>query len=298
MLLDDIIAILSDSNGSLTDALLKTKVLLHQIGKKDLVPWVSFELGGYPNFDNLPPYRIVSCVPHASLMSAVWTLNDYRLSTSSLKDEDRKNITQAYIDLSISSLEEAGRKSGGGFQRPLDPALAYLFKNVLEPGVHIVSMWCVISPTHIESILAQVRSRLLDFCLELQDVVGVDAEPKVLVEKAATVDTEKMFNMAIYNSGTMIVSGSTNIQINNQQGDIEGLLKEIAKLGYDKDELEELRRAVIEDKNKGEKPNITDGETSKWYLKALKKVGKGVVDGGIDVVSKVISESLKNYSGH
>ena len=47
MLLDDIIAILSDENGTLNSALLKTKVLLHSLGKKDLAAWVTNELKGY-----------------------------------------------------------------------------------------------------------------------------------------------------------------------------------------------------------------------------------------------------------
>jgi hypothetical protein len=36
MLLDEIITILSDDKGTLNSALLKMKVLLHSIGKKDL----------------------------------------------------------------------------------------------------------------------------------------------------------------------------------------------------------------------------------------------------------------------
>jgi hypothetical protein len=52
-----IIDILSDENGSLNGALLKTKVLLHTIGKKDLVPWVDNELKGYPDDDSVPEYR-------------------------------------------------------------------------------------------------------------------------------------------------------------------------------------------------------------------------------------------------
>ncbi|WP_186098098.1 hypothetical protein [Burkholderia gladioli] len=39
-LLDDIVDLLSDKNGSLTGALLKTKVLLHRIGHRELVEWV------------------------------------------------------------------------------------------------------------------------------------------------------------------------------------------------------------------------------------------------------------------
>jgi hypothetical protein len=136
-----------------------------------------------------------------------------------------------------------------------------------------------------------------DFALELQGVVGVSAEPKDLIEKAATVDTGQMFRNAVFNiSGGTAIFGSTNVQVNNQQGDMDGLLKEVAKLGYEKAELEELQQAVIEDQRTS-KPTITEGETSKWYLKALKKVGKGAVDVGVDVVSKVIVEALKAYTG-
>ncbi len=46
-LLNEIIDLLSDKAGSLTDAMLKTKVLMHRIGHKELAEWVSAELGGY-----------------------------------------------------------------------------------------------------------------------------------------------------------------------------------------------------------------------------------------------------------
>ena len=60
MLLDEIIARLGDEKSSLTDALLKTKILLHQIGKKELVGWVNNELNGYPDVAALPKYRFIS----------------------------------------------------------------------------------------------------------------------------------------------------------------------------------------------------------------------------------------------
>ena len=58
-LLDDIIGLLSDENGSLTAALLKTKVLMHTLGHGDLAEWVNDELSGYRRDKPLPPYRIV-----------------------------------------------------------------------------------------------------------------------------------------------------------------------------------------------------------------------------------------------
>jgi hypothetical protein len=38
------------------------------------------------------------------------------------------------------------------------------------------------------------------------------------------------------------------------------LLKEVAKLGFDQEDLEKLRTAVTAD----HKPDVTEGETSKW----------------------------------
>lgn len=300
MLLDDIIAILSDSTGSLTDALLKTKVLLYQIGKKDLVPWVTSELTGYRDFSNLPPYRIVAASPHASLTSIAWQINSWRLPIGHLEEKDRKHICEAYIDLSIQSIEETVRQyrgtGKGGLHRPLDPALASLFRKTLEPGVNIISLWCEVSMPQVEAILDQVRSRLLDFALELKEALGTNTPIEDLPRKAEQVKAERIFNQTIYNQGTLIIGGQ-NIQVNNQQGDIDGLLGEVAKLGYSQAELDDLRRAVLEDKSNDATPAVTGGETGKWYTSALKKVGHGAVNVGVEVATRVIIEALKHYSG-
>lgn len=58
-IVDETIELLSSSNGILTDALIKTKVLLHKIGHKELVIWVNKELNGYNKNDELPSYRII-----------------------------------------------------------------------------------------------------------------------------------------------------------------------------------------------------------------------------------------------
>ncbi len=297
MLLDDIIAILSDSKGSLTDALLKTKVLLHQIGKKELATWVTNELSGYPDDQpgSVPPYRVVGMQVHGHVTNMAWQMTDYILPILHLPKKRQQDLTECRFTESIASIEAMAPKPGQ-LRRPLPAEFGGTIQKVLTPGTHVVSAWCELNMIQVENIVTQVRSRLLDFVLELKDAVG-DIPEKELPQKAATVDTGSMFHMAIYNTGGTVIVGSTNIQVTNKQGDIEGLLKEVAKLGYDKTELEELRQAVLEDKSKGEKPTITEGETSKWYMKALKKVGKGVVDAGVDVVSKVISESLKNYGG-
>jgi hypothetical protein len=299
MLLDEIIVILSDQRGSLEAALLKTKVLLHQIGHKELVLWVNNELTGYPDSVELPPYRIVSSQPHGQVVSYTLQHNDWVLPTGQLTDAQKSVVNETKMTSSIGTIEQQVRmyrEKGQGLIRNLPPELIPAFQKVLERGVNIISIWCAINMADVESILVQVRSRLLDFCLELQGVVGIEAEPKQLQEKAATVDAGKMFQTAIYNTGGTVIVGSHDFQVTNQKDDVEGLLREIAKLGYEEKDLEELRQAVIEDKSKGKAPDVTEGKTGKWFAKALKEAGKGVVKAGVDVAASVITKALEHYA--
>jgi hypothetical protein len=301
MLLDDIIAILSDEKGSLNAALLKTKVLLHSIGKKDLATWVTNELKGYPDDKNLPVYRICSAEVHGHLTSLTWEAKDYLLPIMHLKEQQKKNLTVTPCTMSIESIEVSVKKyrSGGGkLIRHLPTEYGAAFKKVLTPGTNVWSAWCEINMVDIENILTEVRTRLLDFLLELRDVVGIDVPEKELATKAAGVDTERMFATAVYGSGNTIIVGSHHIQaVTNQKEDIEGLIQTIAKLGYEQKELEELRKAVTEDKAQGKTPDVADGETGKWYTKALKEAGKSVVKASVDVVSTTIVKAMQAYTG-
>lgn len=133
--------------------------------------------------------------------------------------------------------------------------------------------------------------------LELRDVVGIDVPERELAAKAATVDTEKMFTTAVYGDGNTIIIGSQGIQaITNQKDDIEGLIAAVGKLGFQQPELDELRQAVLEDKTNGKTPDVAEGKTGKWFAKAVKEAGKGVVKAGVDVVSTVIVKAMKAYT--
>jgi hypothetical protein len=295
MLLDDIITLLSEPKGSLEAALLKTKILMRQLGHKELSTWVNSELSGYPVDAEVPSYRCLHTTPHASVILDGWQWKDTLLPITTLEDSLRKNVTKLNVGSSIGTIEEqvkVYREKGHGLVRHLSPDYMPSLSKGLARGAVITAAWCEINMAELEAIVIQVRSRLLDFCLAIQEKLGVVSEQE-LPTKAKTIDTPGMFQTIVY-GGTVIVGGN-NIQVNNKQGDIEGLLKEVAKLGYDQKELDELRQAVIEDKNKNETPTVTDGETGKWYVNALKKVGKGAVKVGVDVATSVIVKALDHY---
>jgi hypothetical protein len=298
MLLDDIINLLSDSKGSLNSALLKTKVLLHNIGKKDLAAWVTHELKGYPD-STVPDYRIVHAEVHAQLTSYTMQASNYLLPILHLTDAQRKNLTISRCQMSIDSIEESiksFRVKGTKLIRALPPEYASLFQKKLTPGTNIISLWCEVNMVGIEKILSEVRSRLLDFTLELRGVVGIDVPESELAAKAAKADTDRLFQTAIYNPATVII-GSHNFRVNNHKEDIDGLITEVAKLGFAQSELDELRQAVLDDRSQGKTPDVTDGKTGRWFSKALKQAGKEVVKAGVDVVSATIVKAIQAYTG-
>ena len=71
--LDELITSLSDQSAPLTEALLKTKVLLHKLGHAELTEWVNNELNGYPlEVDLLPSYRRLTGVIKGNISNGAW----------------------------------------------------------------------------------------------------------------------------------------------------------------------------------------------------------------------------------
>jgi hypothetical protein len=77
----------------------------------------------------------------------------------------------------------------------------------LDASYQIESAWCVMATHDVKGICTQVRSRLLDFLLELKDSVGGTATESELREKSNSLDAQSMFNSAIFGPNATILIG-------------------------------------------------------------------------------------------
>jgi hypothetical protein len=208
MLLDDLITALGDEKESLTGILLKTKVFLHQIGKKELAEWAQHELNGYPDASALPDYRQLPAQVKANVVSIAWRYTAHPLPTSHLSEEIKERFISGSITQPISVIEEWSDGEGGSIQRPIPMELNGLLGKKLQTGVHIEQAWAETPLADAKNILTQVRSRLLDFLLELRDSVGDADKPDEVKERADALDTSGMFNNAIFRGNTTILVGN------------------------------------------------------------------------------------------
>jgi hypothetical protein len=298
MLIDEIIELLSNEQSSLSEALLKTKVLLHTIGKKELSEWVNHELNGYPDDVEIPEYRVLQSKVLANISNGAWRYEAHPIPIAHLKPDRRAHLEAAHLRQSLSILEtfDTGKK-GGFLTRDIPMEGNAKLEESLTGGYHIERAWCQ-TPVHdIKGVLTQVRSRLLDFILELKQTVGDSKDEESIKRKADAADATSMFNNAIFGPNATVLVGNHNSQnIRNEviQGNFATLAQALTKAGLPSDEIESLKAAVLEDESGGQTTPF-EGKTGTWFINLLGRAAKGGLKIGTDVASKVATDALTAY---
>jgi hypothetical protein len=298
MLLDDIIELLSSPSGSLSEALLKTKVLLHQIGKKDLVGWVNNELNGYSD-GKVPEYRIVSAEVKANFANGAWSYTAHPIPLAHLSDTLREGLTSTSVKNSVAVIEQdVTGKAEGKLVCPIPVEASAELSRGLANGLVVQSAWCELNMPQVRNILVQVRSRLLDFLLELKDTIGPVSKPEELATRAQSVDATKLFNATIYGDHNTVVVGESNTQsvvTGIQPGDLAALMSAMADVGVQPEDLIELGGAIDRDRLRA--IHGMEGKTGEWYTNLLGRALKGAAGVSREVVSGVVAKLLEAFMG-
>lgn len=297
-LIDEIVEILSDRNGSLTDALLKTKVLMHQIGHKELADWVNDELNGYSGQKLVPPYRVINSRVVGVVQTMTMIYYDQPLPTSHLSENIRKYLHEHEMRESISVLEQFANKPKGHLSMPLQPEYYGDIAEVFERGAWVAKAWIQMEPTQIMHGLTEIRSRLLDFVLGLQGKLG-NAEGTAVKEAARTINAPGIFHQAVFGDNATIVVGDHNVTtIKNivKKGDFPSLAAALKDKGVAESDITTLQTAIDHDQG------AVDLE-KKQFGPAVKEWLSGMLNKAIDtswqievgVAAGLLTEGLKAY---
>jgi hypothetical protein len=297
-LVDEIVVILSDKDGSLTDALLKTKVLMHQIGHKELADWVNDELNGYGDKKPVPPYRIINSRVVGVIQTMTMIYSDQPLPTSHLPDKLRKYLHEHEMRESISVLEEFATKTKGHLTMPLQPEYYGHIGEAFEKGAWVAKAWIQMEPTQIIHGLTEIRSRLLDFVLSLQDTLG-SAEGDAVKEAAKTIDAPGMFQHAVFGDNATIVVGDQNVTtIKNivRKGDFASLASALKGKGVTDSDVTALQAAIEQDQGAVDAEQKQFGPAVKgWLSEMLKKAIDTSWQIEVSVAAGLLTEGLKAF---
>lgn len=300
-LVESIVEILSSEKPNLTDALIKTKVVLHRLGEKQLVEWVNSELDGYGDGSAIPDYRIVGSMVKANIMNAGYSANDVDVPVYHLKNEMRESLETSVFRQGIAAIEDLAKTDLDSVQRPISHALYGLLSEKFASGYKVQSAWCEIPKYSLIQILTQVRSRLLDFILELSEKVSDTDDSTDLKRLSKEIGTESLFNNAVFGHNATIVVGNHNVQtIENsvRTGDLESLATFLKENNLGNEEIADLRAAVIQDEGSSLHKERRYGPSVKeWFQAMIGKAVDGTWTVGTGAAGNILATALNSFYG-
>lgn len=308
-LISDIINSLIDDTKSLNNTLLKTKVLASRINNSNLLSWVNSELSGYPNDESLPDYRknIVSHIKGDYIVGSMKYSNQ-PIPTSGMNDRFGINVNKTTFRQGISSLEELSKTGNSETLMLPFPAeiVGFLEQNWRtfdeENGyyLNLINARKIIPRGAITEIVSQVKNRLLDFMLEIDNQYGNITEIKDLSSKNKEI-TQIMKQTIINNTGdgNLLNTGDSNeikSSISINKGNKEELIKALRDSKISNEDIQELV-SFIDDDNANTNSNTFGEHTQNWIQKMIGKALNKTWEIGISAAGGLLSNVIGKYLG-
>jgi hypothetical protein len=297
-LLNEIVDLLMNESGSLNEALLKTKVLLHRIGQKELVGWVNDEINGYEDVETVPPYRQLEARVIGNITNSRFRYSNYTLPVMHLDPHIRDFLQKAPMGQSLGVLETLVGDGKDSLRTPTPPELLSALSEALG-GYTVVDAWSQIQQSQVRQILIEVRSRLLDFVLALQDEIGDSMTDDDAKKATARLDVAGLFHGAVFGDNVTIMvghNGQQHVHNTNVKHDVGALAAELRRNGVGEDDIDALNSAIAQDPVPAaaeEYGPAVKGWMSRMYGKAL----DGSWDVGVSVAGTLLAAVLQKYYG-
>ena len=294
-MLDEIRSDLVNESASLSNTLRKAKILASAIGLPEFREWIDFELSGYTDTDKVPSYRQFRPTNLGTFSGPLQSgVKNMVLATYNLPDAIREFAENLIFFDGVGALEARGSRSYQ-IKWPQEMVLLARESTRLSGGMILVDAHQPVEAHVTAGVLDQVKNRLLDFVLGLQEsnVTSEDLDNR-------TVEAEvvrNIFHITIYGDHNVVASGE---QVNQrvktvQEGDIDSLLMVLREFNISEDDLSELKNAVSAE------PSAPGGSygprVRAWLGGMISKAATSIWNVGLETASKVLTDTLKGYYG-
>lgn len=292
-----------DSGVPISDTLRKAKILASQLKNKEFKRWIDAELKGYDNADNLPDYRKVAPVNLGTFSGPFGKIvKNVPIPVALLPDSIREFAESSLFTCGIKEVEaaasQAAKKEGHRFSWPPEMVVIARKHVPMSDGSVLVDAWQPISKSQLDGILDQVRNRLLDFLLELQEIDPEVLESEGAIRSVPGDKVQNLFQTYILGGQNIVATGTEFNQKATQEvatGDIQSLIACLRSIGLDNDSLSELETAIGQD---GDQPQKEFGKNVKsWIAKMIVKAMDGTWQVTLSTAPALLKEMLARYYG-
>lgn len=283
---------------------LKLVMLSASLRSDVLEEWLTYESQGYPLKMKVPPYRKTSVTYRGRFRGVDGAIiDDVQIPSSIITEHAGKHWLEHDIRLSIPVVSELLKGvEGDGYDCLVESSELIL---QLQDKVY-EGYWCIdvrgsIARGSLANIDHSVRHKLLELLIRIEKEFPELKEASDGNGLAVTEGNDGISGI----TGQVIYGNVTNIGIHGGGAvvnlavvpyDISSLVGSLKHLGLPEAEAVELAEVVADGKpEEGFGP--LNRKTMEWLSERLRKLGNGVWDGGISIVTKVLSEVVSQYYG-
>ena len=203
-----------DSSVDLPTLLRKCKVLAARLGTEDFKQWINNELVGYDCKNDLPIYRVLNVNSKGNFSGAFGSsLRNADIPLTCMPKEFRENLGHCYMMSPVAAIASLVKNDNTGtLQEPWNPdVVAYFCQEIYE---HMVCMqaWKVIPASSLVAALDSVRTRILNFVLEIEAQNPAAGEAMINEKPVPQEAVQHIFNTYITGNVQNVATGSTNVR--------------------------------------------------------------------------------------
>jgi len=198
------------NNQPISKIFLKMQTISFYLKNNQFSKWFNNEKNGYKSANELPNYRKTGCEVLANIMvSYKGILTDYHIPIDQVKNTTaRESLRELLFFESIIDLENLVQSNEKGSIRKYIPGFAYgEIQKLLSQGNYIETVWQTVSKSTVISIIDSVKSKILQFFLEMNEQFNNDINFDVMTKKK---EIDKIVNQTI-NAGVYIQDGNANV---------------------------------------------------------------------------------------
>jgi hypothetical protein len=292
-----------NSEISLSVALRKAKVLASLLEDVDFKSWVSNELNGYPEDEELPKHRIIRSENFGTFSGPFGSgAKNVGVAIWKMSDNFQKMYAETRFDAGVRELESMLEGGDGPTLMGRWPAEAVALWNMEYENAsdyNLIGAQSQIAKSSVDAILDATRNKLLDFVLELQEL-----DPKIMKSEEAISNLPKdevhnVFNYTVYGSHNVVAGGQeVNQEVTQvvKSNDQKSLIKYFENLGIEKDDLNDLEVAIEKDGAPEENGEFGTAVKS-WIGNMIVKASKGAWKIAIEAAPKLLTADLSNFYG-
>ncbi len=297
-LLAEIRADLVNQDASISNTLRKAKILASSLKLDEFKDWIKHELEGYPGPDQLPDYRRSTPTNLGTFTGPFQgKVTNMVIPTYNLEKPVKEFAENLYFFDGVGELEGMLKAKGDSMQRrwPQEFIILSRDKLTLSGGYTLVDATQPIGKHIIEGILDNVKNKLLDFILALEESnIPID-EKEIKPENRDQI--RNMFNINVYGNNNVVAGGENVRQEANSivENDIAGLIAYFRQNKIHEEDLDSLKIAIKEDGTITKK--AFGNKVKAWLGTMIAKAASGIWQVALNAAPAILISGLNKYYG-